>query len=571
MAFHCDLCKVHRAASPYAGWCGETRYPRNAVARSPRALNAAIVLTLLVSTFVPAVLVGIHAYDSGQGDAERRVTTLANDLPYFAQNLPLYIFPTTDIAFDMSIKVADVNNDTLNVTWEWGDGSPNATDITLPAQTPAWVNQSHTWSVPREPGVGDYTTGPFLLNITLDDGMGGITRTQRSAYLYVPPNEIPEINLSAPDKLEPGEEVLIVAEARDPEGDPLTWTFVFNDTVSDFYTEVVLTPTSAPNETVWSNITHTFSVEGNFTVRLNVSDALPPNQVWPHNISLTVPIQTVLNHIPQVVGAIDTNPQSLIINGTLGYLDVDYSIEAFDTDGDVLSVVWDFGDGSPLATNLSSGDKTLQTFRQTRTYAEPGTFNISVIVSDGRPGHDIPLYREVKITSNNLPPSMVSFSFSYSENRSYGMPNETILFTLSVTDPELNSIQIMVDFGDNSSVEYYNLTDFAQGNVTLVLNHSYSERGEYQITIWYTDNKIGLFEHSKTYNVTVSVKIPPPLISNHWRPLDYISLAVLLSLIALPFIWALLGMRRRKRLDLEGGVVPVKGERTPAQTRRIGR
>jgi hypothetical protein len=540
--------------------------------RSHDLIDAAAILILLVSPLLGFLFAGTApASDSSSENDENSAHILANNPPSFAQNLPLYIYPTAEIAFNMAIKVIDANNDTVNVTWEWGDGSPNATDVTPPAQTAAWVNQTHTWSVPREPGVGDYTTNPFLVNITLDDGMGGTTRTQRFAYVYVPPNEYPEINLSAPAKAEPGEEVLIVAEAKDAEGDPLTWTFVFNDTVSDFYTEVLYSPASGPNETIWNNITHVFDIEGNFTVRLNVSDALPPNQIFPHNISLTVPIETVLNHVPQVVGAIDATPQSLIINGTLGYLEVSYSVEAFDTDGDVLSIIWDFGDGTPTVTNLSTDSGHTETFVQVRNYTEPGIFNISVVVGDGRPGHDILLYREVQIASNNLPPSIVSFSFNYSENRSYGLPNETILFTLSVADPELNAIQIMVDFGDNSSVEYYNLTDFVGGNVTLVLNHSYTEPREYQITITYTDNKIGLFEHSKIYNITVSVKVTPPIVHNYWRALDYISLAVLISIFVFPVIWAFVGMRRRKRMDMEGAFKPVKDEGIGTGQTRLGR
>jgi PKD domain len=538
--------------------------------QSREPIDAAVILVLLLLPLLGFLLAGIAPANDSSSDDECSAHILANNPPSFALDIPLNIYPTTDVPFNMSIKVADLNNDTVNVTWEWGDGSPNATDVTPPALTAVWVNQTHTWSVPREPGVGGYTYGPYLVNITLDDGMGGTTRRQKSAYVYVPPNEFPEINLSAPTNAEPGEEVLIVAEAKDAEGDPLTWTFVFNDTVSDFYTEVLYSPASGPNETMWNNITYAFGVEGSFTVRLDVSDALPPNQIFPHNISQTVPITIKLNQIPQA-GAIDTSPQSLIINGTLGYLEVNYSLEAYDTDGDVLNITWDFGDGSPTVTNQSFDSVHRETFIQVRNYTDPGTFNISVVVSDGRPGHDVLLYKEVQITSNNLPPSMVSFSFNYSENRSYGLPNETILFTLSIADPELNAIQIMVDFGDNSSVEYYNLTDFVGGNVTFVLNHSYSEPREYQITITYTDNKIGLFEHSKTYNITVSVKVTPPIVHYYWRAFDYISLAVLISVLVFPIIWAFIGMRRRKRMDMEGASGPVKDDGKIKGQTRLGR
>ena len=503
------------------------------------------------------------------GDEERSAYALANNPPSFALSPPMYIYPTTDVSFNMSIKVADANNDTVNVTWEWGDGTPNATDLTPPALTAVWVNQTHVWSVEREPGLGDYYSGPFVVNITLDDGMGGVTRRQSYAYVYVPPNEVLEMELSAPERVDPNDAVLIVANASDPEGDPLTWTFVFNNSVTDFHTEVFHTPATAPNERVWNNLSYVFGVEGNYTVKLNVSDALPPNQVWPHNISLTVQVRAILNLLPEVVGVIDTDPQSLIINATIGYLQVSYSVEAFDPDGDVLYIVWDFGDGSPPATNVSEGGKEVRAFVQQRNYTDPGTFNVSVDVSDGRPDHDISLWTVVQITSNNLPPRVVGFVFNYSKNRSYALPNETITFSLLLADPELNAIEVIVDFGDNSTLEYYNLTEFSRGNVSLVLNHSYGSAGEYQITIWYTDNKIGLFEHAKYYNVTVTVKETPPLVHDYWTIWDFTCLSILICVIVLPFMWAIIGIQKKKRIEMDtslltGGLEPFKEERDRA-------
>jgi hypothetical protein len=520
---------------------------------------AVIILPLLVLPLFGAVLIEtVPAHSSPAG--ERLVHTLANNPPYFAQNLPLYIYPTTDTSFEMAIGVADVNDDTVNVTWEWGDDSPNALNTTPPALTPAWVNQTHTWSIPREPGVGDYYAGPFLVNITLDDGMGGVTHTQRSAYVYVPPNGVPEMSLSAPAKVDPSDAALIVANASDPEGDPMTWTLVLNDSVTDFYTEVFHTPATAPNETVWNNITYVFGVEGSYTIMMNVSDALPPNQVWPHNISFSVSIQVIINHAPQVVGVIDTDPESLLINATIGVLVVDYTVEAFDPDGDVLTANWDFGDGTPTATNVSAGGTQVYEFVQQRNYTDTGEYNISVVIGDGRPGHNVSLYRVVQITSTNLPPSVVSFGFHYSSERSYGLPNESIVFELVIGDPESNNIEVVVSFGDNSTVEYYNLTQFVERNATLTLNHSYASPGEYLITVWYTDNKTGLFEHAKYYNVTVTVKELSPIIHNYWTTWDYISLSLFACAFILPILWAIIGMLQRKRRDMEVTVMPEESK-----------
>jgi hypothetical protein len=446
----------------------------------------------------------------------------------------------------MAIMVKDAENDTVNVTWEWGDNTPNELNSTDPASTPVWVNQTHTWSVPREPGMGDYYAGPFLVNITLDDGMGGTRSTQTYAYVYVPPNGVPEMSLSAPEKIDPSDTALIVANASDPEGDPLTWTLVLNNSVTDFFTVVFHTLATAPNETVWCNFSYVFGGEGLYTIKMNVSDALPPNQLWPHNISYSVSIRVEVNNAPEVLGVIDTDPESLIINATIGYLVVNYSVEANDPDGDVLYVLWDFGDGTPTQTNVSTGGVKTHEFVQQRNYSEACEHNITVTVGDGRPGHNVSKSRLVKITSTNLPPSVVSLAFNYSQNRSYALPNETVLFELVIGDPESDTIEVIVSFGDNTSLEYYDLSQFVGGNTSLILNHSFASIGEFVITIWYTDNKTGLFEHSKHYNVTVTVKEPSPPVNKHWTTWDYISFGLFLCAFVIPIAWAIIGLRHRE-------------------------
>ncbi len=491
------------------------------------------------------------------GDGANKAHTLVNYNPYFAQNLPSTVYASTDVPVDMSIKVADFNNDTVNVTWEWGDGSPNGTNTTDPAAVPQWANQTHTWSVPRLPGVGDYSV-IFLMNITLDDGMGGTAKTTRQVSVYVPANGIPTVELSAPAKVDPNDNVTIVGNASDPEGDPLTWTFVFNNSVTDFYTVVFHTPATAPNETVWENVSYTFGAEGIYTIRLNVSDAQPPYDVWPHNISTTVMIQAAFNQPPSV-GAINVDPQSLIINSTLGYLVVNCSLEVADPDGDIITGVWDFGGYAPEATNVSAGGTEIYVFMQRLNFSNAGSYNISVNVTDGRPGHNITVYRVLNVTSLNLPPSVVNFNFKYSQNRSFALPNESIAFTLTIDDNESNPIYVVINFGDNSSLEYYNLTDFVGQNVSLSFDHIYAETGTFEIVIFYTDNMIGLFNHNKYYNATVTVDVPQQHQVSHWTAWDYISLTLFMMIFIVPLIWALIGMQRRKRAEARGEEVERRG------------
>lgn len=514
-----------------------------------RASALLLVAVMLGPSLLAASFIGVIP---GQGpsamDGQRSAHSLANLNPLFAQNLPMFISPTSGIQFNMSIKVRDGDNNTVNVTWEWGDGSPNGTNITPPAAINQWVNQTHTWTVPRQPGVGDYSV-TYLLNITLNDGMGGSARTTRYANVYVPPNGYPEMSLSAPAEVDPTVNATIVGNASDPEGDSLTWTFVINNGTANVSTQVFHTATTAPNETVWDNLTYRFGVEGYFTITLYVSDALPPNQVFPHNISYSIAVRSVYNHLPSVSSVIDANPQTFLINATIGYLNVYYSIEANDMDGDILTAVWNFGDGTPTVTNTSAGGTGTYTFMQERNYTTTGRYNITVVVSDGHPGHDVSIYRVVQLISNNFPPSVASFNFVYPQNRSFALPNATINITVIMTDPESDTIQVIVNFGDNSPLQYYNLTQFVHTNTTLLLNHSYNRTGSYQISIWYTDNKVGQFNHTKYYNTTITVKYVPLTIHNYWTSWDYISLSIFFSVPAILVLWAYSGSYRRRKKE----------------------
>ncbi len=442
------------------------------------------------------------------GSKELKPPKFTNTNPYFVLGLPSVMYAQTDVPLDMSIMVGDPDDDTVNVTWEWGDSSADGTNSTPPASAPQWVNQTHTWSVAPEPGAGDYYV-LYLLNVTLDDGMGGLASAQKSIYVYVPPNMIPFVNLAAPVVAYIGDTTSIEANASDPEGDPLTWTFVFNDGASDFYTLVFHTSSTPPDETVWNNITYVFGVGGNYTIRLNVSDALPPFDVWPHNISATVHISVVNNSMP-LASTLFADPSSPVI-GPVGSVLVNFTVETMDIDGDVITATWDFGDGSPTVTNLTAGGTTVYNLLQNHSYTDAGYYNVTVSFSDGRPGHDVLRYLVLYVASTNLPPSLQSLGWSSpSGNTAY--VGAVISFTVVISDPEQDPIELVWNFSDGSPLVYLNLTDYVLGNVTSTVDHAFTVADTYYVSVEFTDNKVGLFEHNKTGYVSIDVvpdDVPP--------------------------------------------------------------
>jgi hypothetical protein len=496
--------------------CSDALHRLCAARRPPQAII--VLAVLLISLLSAGLTIVTVIHDKGSQESPQTAEIMA--VPTLSISLPSTAYVSPGVPFTVYINVTDTDGDLLTITWNWGDGTANDTYQTT-ATNRTMVPRTHTWDPYIEPGTGGFSI-PYTMTITVDDGTGNVVSGTRTIVVTVPENIGPYLYLSAPTLVDPMDNVTIVASATDNEGESLTWTFVFNDSVTDFLTIVNITPATAPNELVWNNESIVFGAPGNYTVAVSVSDALGVNQTGAHNNTQTLMIRAVANKVPFVT-SITIEPSVLQVNDQKGYLVVNYSVEAQDPDGDPLNATWDFGDGSAPAYNESAGTTAIFEFKQQVNYTNPGTFNISVVVTDGRPGHDVLVYSMVSITSNNLPPSIVEFQANYS-GKSAAMPNQTVNFTLIITDPELNTVEVMVDFGDNSTILYFNLTDYVNGNATITFSHIYTEVGNYTVKLSYTDNKIGIFNHSKEYNITIAVEIPyvPPKFHYSWW--DYTSM-----------------------------------------------
>jgi len=519
--------------------------------------SSTVLLVSLVMVFgsflFAGVLVNGHEREPAQGELvlEVMATGLA---PYFVSPPKE---PTTTNAYakvSFTAIVRDPNaGDTLNVTWEWGDGTPNATTATGPTGIGGVViTNSHYYNLTIQQGRGDYIVY-LTMNVTLDDGNGNLVTEPTTVQVTMPSNSSPQIiDLSGPaGRVESTTVVLISANASDPEGEPLTWTFEFNNSVEVYDVVVNYTAATGPGEVVWVYFPVAFATPGIYTITLNLTDALSPYQVWPHNISESITIEVVGNSIPNVLNTINVDPDSPIVPSDAGYVVVNYSIQAGDPDGDVLTVTWNFDDGSPEVVNTSAGGKYTYDFVQIRNYTAAGIFNVTVLVTDGRPGHETLVYRNITVGSENRPPSMASFYYTLSGGTK-ARANETINFTMVIRDAELDPIEVVIDFGDNSTRLYLNLTEFVNGNITYSFSHVYTKVGNYSVTIWYTDNKIGRYEHNKTYATPIKVEAPKVVEVIVWNWWDYFTLSLVGIAPMLVVLRFVVISRRRKSLEAEG-------------------
>ena len=520
------------------------------------------VLLLVIVLLFPSATVFLLGIGNGGGTQE-----LAEKTAYAlgTGNPPTFRVTPEDpkvgdygVPIGFRVVVNDTDDDNLNVTWDWGDGVIE-TNLTPPAKTLQVVQRDHAYYPAT---YGEWSSENYTLNISLDDGNGNIVWDLTTVSITRPFNYSPtiiEITVSpmAPKiRVNPGDEVTIVANASDPEGDPLNWTYKFSDSVSQYDVLYDYTSGTAPGETVQSSISCTFSAVGNYTIRLNLSDAPAPYDVKPHNVSMDISLEVHANVAPgaaEVGEVISVDPNGPVVRSEVGYQLVTFNMSAYDDDGDAMTATWDFDDGTPLVIQTSpGGTASSYQFSVQRNYTDAGFSNVSVTVTDGIPGHEISRTAFVQINSTNRPPVLSVIEYNLSKGTS-GMINEIINFTLVFTDPEGNPIQVVIDFGDNSSRLYFNLTDLVANNVTLTFNHSYANPGTYEVKIWYTDNKTGWFDHERLYNATpFEIKAPVAIVTHSWSWWDYTSLGLICMIPIVIVIRFAQASRRRKVIEEQG-------------------
>jgi hypothetical protein len=455
---------------------------------------------------------------------------------------------------DILIRIADSTNDTVSVFWDFGDGT-NATNVTVALSASAGgtqLMQTHSWN-PRIPGKGDYNQ-TYLLNVSLSDGLHPPINSSALVTIIVPKNDPPNILdpgiTASKNSASPMEQINFSAAASDPEGDSLNWTFSY----SDGSVEVYSTGFTAPGLLVWQNATHSFAAVGNYSVSLSLSDALVPNQTGRHNITVTTTVHISLN-VPPTAFSLDVGPSSPVINATLGYVNVTLSVQALDSDGDMFNLTWDLG-AFGTRTNVSVGDsaqrKKFQIFLQVLTFNETGSYPVAVTVTDGRLGHEVRLTKVVNVSSRNQPPSILEFNHAPYSLGDFAAANESVPFRLVVTDPERDVIELIWDFGDGSAKLYMNRTDYdAKGNITILVNHTYVLRGDYNVTLIVTDNKVGSsFNHTLTSTMPIRVSVRPPVVIAKWTWWDYISLSIFAAIPVLLMLWGYIGMYRRRKAEM---------------------
>jgi len=255
-----------------------------------------------------------------------------------------------------AISSTDADGDAINVTWKWGDGTP---DETYPRTgKPPATNGAvpHTFRL-----TGAETTKTFNVTAELTDARGGKT-TWPGVQVTVNKPGPGSSNPRAIFSINPDPPVINEAFTADgslsfdrPTGGPVTaYSWNWGDGTA-------LSTGARP--------THTYTRAGSFTITLTVSDAESPANTG--TASKTVSIASGGGS-----GGNDNDPPTAAFTATPGQGEV-ATIFAFDAststdpEDDPLTYRWTFGDGA-----MADGVQV------THQYAQPGNYIVRLIVRD---------------------------------------------------------------------------------------------------------------------------------------------------------------------------------------------
>ncbi len=440
--------------------------------------------------------------------------------------------------FTANVTVEDPDDDPVNVTWDWGDGTVTV-NRTPPARSGVVVLVAHRYILALNATPWLYN---FTLNLSVDDGVAGHNTTVPiSVEYYVGLDQPPSPTIVKPtgvERLVTGRNVAFVGLLSDYEGDPMFYYWDFGDGRN--------TSLVGPVQAGSVSVNHTYAAEGNYSVLLWASDGLDKRLCFgtdctrTHWVNSTKKLHVDANSPPVASLTVSSRPSSY------GH-PAGFAIAIYDVDGDPMTVTWDFGDEALVGADALSVNKTPEgviqnDLTQNHTYTQWGdpaqnfTFNVTVWADDGQ-GHNVSRSTEIFIGSDNMPPLITPGLFLSNET---AWTNAPFRLEVNITDPDGDPVDLAVDFGDGSPVAQF----LAQRNGTVALNHSYADADTYTVNITATDHKLYVFIDNRTglpnwtaipHDVDVSLSIlveVPPVVKapEPWTWLDYTTLAIVLGL-----------------------------------------
>jgi len=260
-----------------------------------------------------------------------------------------------------------------------------------------------------------------------------------------------------------GQPVAFTATATDPDGDPVSVLWNFGDGT----TSTALAPPS-----------HSYATPGTYTVTMTTTD--PDGTADPSPPSRTIVVQAPAAGLQAPAGAITAPAGNVTI--TAGQ-SVSFTGTASDPDGDVVTVLWKFGDGTTSAA-LAPG---------AHSYAAAGTFTVTLTATDSHGLADPnPPTRTITVlpVTANAPPAGVITAPAGNVTITAG---QSVSFTGTASDPNGDPVTVLWTFGDGTTS-----TALAPGA------HTYAAAGTFTVTFTATDSHGLADPNAPTRTITVN-------------------------------------------------------------------
>ena len=400
-------------------------------------------VTVDISDLTPGTEATLYFDLLGFGDVDSRV--VIDDVRLSDQFLlpPVANNDTAIVTQGETVEIDILANDTDD------DGTLASDSVQITTESTggtATVNNNGTVSyTPSDRFVGEDS---FSYTVQDNDEQSSETATVE----IVVENAIPVISdLQIPDTVTEGVEVTLGAISSDAGNDELTYSWTID---GESQTE------NNPQ------INYTFADNGTYAGSVTVTDT--------HGDSVTQTFEvTVENAVPVV----DAGSDVTVNEGSAVEFNGSYSDTGIN---DTHTVSWDFGDGD-----------TADTSEVSHTYTDDGEYTATYTVTDndGAVASDT-----VEVTVNNVAPVIESLTGDTEINE-----GDTATFNAIASDPGNDTIAYIWNFGDGSE-------QLSVGNEELPVSHTYSDNGDYTVTLTVRDEDGG--ETSQTIDVTVNNVTP---------------------------------------------------------------
>ena len=331
--------------------------------------------------------------------------------------------------------------DVLSYAWAFGDGG-----------TANGASASHAYAA----------AGPYTATLTVTDGRGGSATSSVGVTVAA---------LNRPPQADPGGPyaggvnagiVFNATSSKDPDGDPLSFAWSFGD----------------GNAASGPAPVHAFAQAGQQTVTLLVSDGRGGTSSASVLVNVSAAAEAPGNHAPTASAG---GPYSAVAQTAVTL----HGEGSGDADNDALTYAWSFGDGT-----TGTGATPVH------TYAAPGRFTATLLVTDGRGGADTGeaavVISAAPEPANNAPTAGAGGPYA-------GATGTPILFSATASDPDSgDTLSYAWSFGDGASGEGATPT------------HQYLNAGAYDVSVLVTDGRGGAVVAASTAAITAVAGNQPP-------------------------------------------------------------